>query len=89
MVVANLNFDQKTSEEKLVTPVNLEDNTGIAISIQDIQNSYESDGGTDAGVAGTGSTDVPGYPGSSGSTGKTTKEENQKTVNNEVNHYHQ
>ncbi|QGQ96228.1 flagellar M-ring protein FliF [Paenibacillus psychroresistens] len=87
MVIANINFDQRTSVEKLVTPVNLEDNTGIAISIQDIQNSYESDGGTDAGVAGTGSTDVPGYPGSTGSTGKTTKEENQKTVNNEVNHY--
>jgi flagellar M-ring protein FliF len=86
MVVANLNFDEKSTEERLVTPVNLEDNTGIAISIQDIQNSYVSDGGTDAGVAGTGSTDVPGYPGSTGSTGKTTKEENQKTVNNEVNH---
>lgn len=86
LVVANLNFDEQSTEEKLVTPVNLTDNTGIAISIQDIQNSYVSNGGTDAGVAGTGSTDVPGYPGSSGSTGKTTKEENQKTVNNEVNH---
>jgi flagellar M-ring protein FliF len=87
MVVANLNFDDRSSVENLVTPVNPDDNTGIAISIQEIQNSYVSDGGIDAGVAGTGSTDVPGYPGSSGSTGKTTKEENQKTVNNEVNHY--
>jgi flagellar M-ring protein FliF len=86
LVVANLNFDEQTTEERLVTPVNLQDNTGIAISIQDIQNSYVSDGTADAGVAGTGSTDVPGYPGSTGSTGKSTKEENQKTVNNEVNH---
>jgi flagellar M-ring protein FliF len=87
LVVANLNFDEQSTEERLVTPVNLQDNTGIAISIQDIQNSYVSDGGTDVGgVAGTGSTDVPAYPGSTGSTGKTTKEENQKTVNNEVNH---
>jgi flagellar M-ring protein FliF len=86
MAVANLNFDERSTEEKLVTPVNLVDNTGIAISIQDIQNSYVSDGGSTSGVAGTGSTDVPGYPGSTGNTGKTTKEENQKTVNNEVNH---
>jgi flagellar M-ring protein FliF len=84
MAVANLNFDEQSTEERLVTPVF--DNSGIAISIQEIQNSYVSDGTSSAGVAGTGSTDVPGYPGSSGSTGKTTKEENQKTVNNEVNH---
>jgi flagellar M-ring protein FliF len=86
MVVANLNFDKKTSKEALVTPVNTIDQTGIDISIQDIQKTYNSDGGSQAGVAGTGSTDVPGYPGSTGTTGKSTSEESTKTVNREVNH---
>ena len=85
MAVASINFDKKTREEKLVTPVNLVDNTGIDISIQEIQKSYNSDGGATAGTPGTGSTDIPGYPASTGS-GKTNSEENQKTVNREVNH---
>jgi flagellar M-ring protein FliF len=87
MVVANLNFDKKSTKEALVTPVNTVDQTGIDISIQDIQKTYSSDGGgSSAGVAGTGSTDVPGYPGSTGTTGKSTSEESTKTVNREVNH---
>ncbi|MDB5052092.1 MAG: flagellar M-ring protein FliF [Bacilli bacterium] len=85
LVVANLNFDEKTSEQKLVTPV--VDQKGIEISVQDITKSYSSDGGaTTGGVAGTGSTDVPGYPGSNGSTGKSSEEDSTKTVNLEVNH---
>lgn len=83
MVMATMNFDQKKSNQALVTPV--VDNQGIAISLQEINKSYVSDGGSGTGgVPGTGGTDVPGYPGSSGS-GKTTSEEVQRTVNNEVN----
>ncbi|WP_135547151.1 flagellar basal-body MS-ring/collar protein FliF [Paenibacillus cymbidii] len=83
MVMSTMNFDQKKSNQQLVTPV--VDNQGIAISMQEISKSYTSDSGSAAGgVAGTGDTDVPGYPGSTGS-GKTTSEEVQKTVNSEIN----
>lgn len=85
IVVASLNFDKKTSEENLVTPV--VDNEGIAISVQEIQENYSSDGSASGGVAGTGETDVPTYPSGTNS-GKTTSEKVQKTINNEVNRIH-
>ncbi|MEO3945107.1 flagellar basal-body MS-ring/collar protein FliF [Gorillibacterium sp. CAU 1737] len=85
IVVASLNFDKKTSEENLVTPV--VDNEGIAISVQEIQESYSSDGSSASGAAGTGETDVPTYPSDTNS-GKTTSEKVQKTINNEVNRIH-
>jgi flagellar M-ring protein FliF len=58
---------------------------GIEISLQELSKSYTNDGGsTNGGIAGTGTTDIPTYQGASGS-GKTNSEENQKTVNYEVN----
>lgn len=86
LVFASLNFDKKTSEENMVTPV--VDNEGIAISVQDIQENYSSDGSSSGGIAGTGQTDVPTYPSGTNSGGKTTSEKVQKTVNNEVNRIH-
>ncbi len=85
IVIASLNFDKKTSEENLVKPV--VDNEGIAISVQEIQENYSSDGAASGGVAGTGETDVPTYPSGTNS-GKTTSEKVQKTINNEVNRIH-
>jgi flagellar M-ring protein FliF len=84
-VFSTMNFDQKKSEEKLVSAPNQVDQTGLEISLQEASKSYQSDGGAaTSGVPGTGTTDVPGYPGSSGA-GKTTSEESSKTVNREVN----
>ncbi|MCM3272111.1 flagellar basal-body MS-ring/collar protein FliF [Paenibacillus elgii] len=84
-VFSTMNFDQTRRKEQLVTAPNTVDQTGLDISIQEIQKNYTSDGsaGT-SGVPGTGATDVPGYPGSSNN-GKTNSEELQKTVNREVN----
>ncbi|OGX68361.1 MAG: hypothetical protein A2189_04135 [Paenibacillus sp. RIFOXYA1_FULL_44_5] len=84
IATASLNFDKKSTKSTLVKPV--VNNQGIAVSLQEIQKSYSSDGGqTSGGVAGTGSTGVPGYPGSTG-TGKSSSDETQTTTNYEVNH---
>lgn len=84
MVTASFNFDKRTEHQALVTPVNEVDTKGIEISVQQIQKSYTSDNGAVGGVAGTGETEVPTYPGGS-STGKSSSEENQSTINYEVN----
>jgi flagellar M-ring protein FliF len=85
-VFSTMNFDQQTSHQELVTAPNTIDQKGLEISLQEVQKSYTSDGGTaSGGVPGTGATDVPGYPGSSNN-GKSSSEETQRTVNLEVNH---
>lgn len=86
MVFANLNFDEKSSVQNLVTPVDTVNITGIPISAQESSSTSTSDGSTTGGEAGTGSSDVPTYPGSTGSDGKSTLEQTQKTVNLEINH---
>ncbi|OPA77592.1 flagellar M-ring protein FliF [Paenibacillus selenitireducens] len=84
LVAASMNFDQKTSEEKLVSPVNKDENKGIEISVQESQKSYSGKDGQAGGVAGTGSTEIPGYP-ANGSNGTSTSEESSKTTNYDVN----
>jgi flagellar M-ring protein FliF len=86
IVIASLNFDKKSSQEDLVTPV--VDDKGIAISVQEIQESYSGDGSAAGGIAGTGETDVPTYPSDTTGAGKTTSEKVQSTINNEVNRIH-
>jgi flagellar M-ring protein FliF len=85
-VFASLNFDKRNTQEQLFTPVNTVDQKGIERSVQEIQKSYSSEGGTDGvgGIAGTGTTDVPGYPAAENS-GNTNSEELQRTINYEVN----
>lgn len=84
-VFSTMNFDQTRRKEQLVTAPNTVDQTGLDISIQEIQKNYTSDGtAQQGGVPGTGATDVPGYPGAVNN-GKTNSEELQRTVNREVN----
>lgn len=74
-VFSTMNFDQRNTQEKLVTAPNTIDQKGLEISVQEIQKNYNSDnGGAPGGVPGTGQTDVPGYPGSS-NTGNAKSEE--------------
>lgn len=61
-VFSTMNFDQTRRKEQLVTAPNTVDQTGLDISIQEIQKNYTSDGAQQGGVPGTGATDVPGYP---------------------------
>ncbi|ALS21631.1 MULTISPECIES: flagellar basal-body MS-ring/collar protein FliF [Paenibacillus] len=83
-VFSTMNFDQTRRKEQLVTAPNTVDQTGLDISIQEIQKNYTSDGAQQGGVPGTGATDVPGYPGTANN-GRTNSEELQRTVNREVN----
>lgn len=84
-VFSTMNFDQKKSHEALVTPVNTVDQKGIEISLQELSKTYTGNGASpDGGVPGTGPTDVPQYL-SGAASGKTDSEENQRTVNYEVN----
>ncbi|TNJ64291.1 flagellar M-ring protein FliF [Paenibacillus hemerocallicola] len=84
-VISTLNFDQKTSKQNLVTPVNTVDNRGIEISLQENSKSATSTGGATGGVPGTGNTDVPTYQGGQNGGGQSESEENNRIVNFEVN----
>lgn len=84
LVAASINFDKKSSEEKLVKPVNEAENKGIEISVQQSQKSVSSKNGQSGGVPGTGDQAVPGYPGSDNS-GESNSEESSNTTNYDVN----
>lgn len=82
MVVATLNFDKKSRNSNLVTPV-VGDN-GVVISSQESAKTSTNSGGT-GGVPGTGTTDIPTYPAGNNS-GGSNSDESSKTFNYEVNH---
>ncbi|GAA3406666.1 flagellar basal-body MS-ring/collar protein FliF [Paenibacillus hodogayensis] len=84
-VISTLNFDQKTSRQNLVTPVNTVDGKGIEISTQENNKSASSNGNPTGGVPGTGTTDVPTYQGGQAAGGRTESEETNRIVNYEVN----
>lgn len=85
-VVSTLNFDQRNTQERLFTPVNLIDQTGIERSISEIQRSYTSESGDEAGgVPGMGTGDIPNYPASSATGANSSSEEMEIIVNYEVN----
>jgi flagellar M-ring protein FliF len=78
-----VNFDKVKTEEKLVTPVD-KNNNGIVISSDKTSKTTSGTGASPGGVVGTGSTAVPGYTGSS-SSGNSNSDESTATVNYEVN----
>jgi flagellar M-ring protein FliF len=80
MVVATFNYDKKTQNNDLVTPVNGEN--GIVVSSN--VNEKSSTGASNGGVSGTGETDVPTYP-SGTNAGTGTSEESNRTYNYEFN----
>lgn len=83
-VISSLNFDKKNSKEQLVKPVNEVDQRGIEISLERIQESYSSEGGSTGGVPGTGPGDVPGYP-ASDTAGQSESESLTERINYDVN----
>jgi len=83
-VFSTLNFDQKKSQQNLVTPVNEETGTGIVISRNAAEESVNSTGGETGGTTGTGETDVPGYPGTT-TQGNLESEKSDITENFEIN----
>jgi flagellar M-ring protein FliF len=83
-VVSSLNFDKKTSQENLVSPLPDNDNNGVVISRQDSSETFTGKDGQTGGVAGTGETDVTNYPGGA-SSGTSNSEKVNSTINYEVN----
>jgi flagellar M-ring protein FliF len=77
-----LNFDKVKTQQNLVEPLN--DDKGIAVSVEEVTKSYSGEGAVPGGIDGTGDTDVPGYT-ASGSAGKNDYEEKVNRVNYEVN----
>lgn len=86
-VFANVDFSQETREEHRVEPVDTENNEGIAISIERIQESFEGQGVPPGGGAGTGESDVANYPAIQGS-GDSEYAMTEERINNEVNRIH-
>ncbi|BBH20877.1 hypothetical protein Back11_22220 [Paenibacillus baekrokdamisoli] len=82
-VTSSINFDKKSSEEKLVRPLENNNNNGIIISKQEASKTSTGASGS-GGVAGTGETDVPGYQATNSNTG--TSEDISSTINYEVDH---
>ncbi|AMA72666.1 MULTISPECIES: flagellar basal-body MS-ring/collar protein FliF [Aneurinibacillus] len=79
-----LNFDKIQREEQLVEPVDKENNEGIIISAEKIQETYSGKGVPAGGTAGTGETQIPGYAGATGGEGSE-YEKMEERVNREVN----
>ncbi|GCD83353.1 MAG: flagellar M-ring protein FliF [Geobacillus sp.] len=83
-VTADIDFTQERREENLVAPVDEENNEGIAISVQRIQETYSGNGAPPGGTAGTGANEVPNYQaGANEANGN--YERTEETINNEVN----
>ena len=81
-----LNFDKMQAEEKLVEPVDKENNEGIVISAEKIQETYSGKGTQTGGTTGTGESQIPGYPGAAGNSGGESQSERiEDRVNREVN----
>lgn len=83
-VTADIDFTKENRAEDLVTPVDEENMSGLAISIERITESYSGDEYQVGGIPGTGETDIPGYPGTAG-TGSGDYERIEERINNEVN----
>lgn len=80
-----MNFDQVRTQEELVEPVNETTNQGIAVSVEEITESYQgSAAGAPGGVAGAGEGDVPGYQAQDGQGQNVEYENLENRINYEV-----
>lgn len=83
-ISSSLNFDKKSSQESLVSPIENNNNNGIIISEQLDNSSSTNSSGTAGGVVGTGETDVPTYQ-TSTNNGESNSESSSTIRNYEVN----
>ncbi|MDG5788193.1 flagellar basal-body MS-ring/collar protein FliF [Evansella sp. AB-P1] len=83
-VSTDIDFTQENRQEQLVTPVNTENDSGIAVSIERITETFTGDEVPEGGIPGTGETDIPGYPGVAGGNSGD-YERMEERINNEVN----
>ncbi len=83
-VTTDIDFTKENRAEDLVTPVDQENMSGLAVSIERITETYSGDDFQDGGIPGTGETDIPGYPGVTGA-GAGDYERMEERINNDVN----
>ena len=85
-VSAQLNFDKKTVESRLFTPVNEETGEGIVRSIQELKEHFRGTGAVSGGEPGTAS-NIPGYV--QAETGDSEHQRTEVTRNFEINETHE
>lgn len=81
---ATMDYSQVTSQESLVSsPTG--DNSGIVISMENLNESWNGQGMGAGGIAGPGANDPPGYPSGNQGDGEQNYEKTSEKVNYEVN----
>ncbi|OIJ13167.1 flagellar M-ring protein FliF [Anaerobacillus alkalilacustris] len=83
-VTTDIDFTKENRAEDLVAPVDEENMSGLAVSIERITETYSGEDFQEGGIAGTGETDIPGYPGIAGA-GVGDYERVEERINNDVN----
>ncbi|RXI98010.1 flagellar basal body M-ring protein FliF [Anaerobacillus alkaliphilus] len=83
-VTTDIDFTKENRAEDLVTPVDIDNMSGLAISIERITETFSGEDFQDGGIPGTGETDIPGYPGGAAS-GAGDYERMEERINNDVN----
>lgn len=83
-VTTDIDFTKENRSEDLVTPVDVDNMSGLAVSIERISETYSGDSAQVGGIPGTGETDIPGYPGVTGG-GAGDYERIEERINNDVN----
>ncbi|WP_018922557.1 flagellar basal-body MS-ring/collar protein FliF [Salsuginibacillus kocurii] len=83
-VSTDMDFTRENREEQLVEPVDEENMEGIAISVENIEETYETEGLDEGGIPGAGEDDIPNFPAGAGA-GDSDYERTEERVNNEVN----
>lgn len=86
-VNAQLNFDKKTVQSKLFTPVNEETGEGIVRSIQELKEHFSGTGTASGGEPGVGSNIAPGY--AQIETGDSEHQRTEVTKNYDINETHE
>ncbi|QOY34466.1 flagellar basal-body MS-ring/collar protein FliF [Anaerobacillus isosaccharinicus] len=83
-VTTDIDFTKENRAEDLVTPVDPENMSGLAVSIERITETFSGEDFQEGGIPGTGETDIPGYPGGAGA-GAGDYERMEERINNDVN----
>jgi flagellar M-ring protein FliF len=83
---ATMDYTQETRQENLVTSPNENSTEGIIISMETLNESWNSQGGEQpGGIVGPGNTDVAGYQAGQENGGNSNYEKNNEKINYEVN----
>lgn len=83
-VTTDIDFTVENREENLVEPVDVENNEGIAVSVERITETYTGDGAQAGGITGTGDTDTVTIQ-EIGGNGNGEYERIEERINNEFN----